>query len=332
MGLFKKKIEEFDEEVEENVDDVRKVKRQFKDLKPDNKRARKEPIKPWGTSERLTVLIVLLATVLTSGILGLSARNFKLPKLPQFKVPKLSEVNPFKEQVIIVGNKGSKISQEKIENTKKLFKEATNDYSGIYAFYIYDLKGNYYYGLNHQEKMQAASLIKLPVMYLSFKQLEKGNLNENEYKPLIEAMGKRSDNSAFTKMVNVLGKENISKAIAELGMPNTSLSENETTPEEIGIFFKKLYNDELLNIEHTKEFQSFMTETNFENWLRPGIPDDIELVHKYGRELHSVSDAGIIKGDKPFVIVIMTDGVIEREADQLFPKLTKLLYDEHTKE
>ena len=73
------------------------------------------------------------------------------------------DINPFKEQVITVGNKGSRISQEKIEKTKKLFKDATNDYSGIYAFYIYDINGDYYYGLNHQEVMQAASLIKLPV-------------------------------------------------------------------------------------------------------------------------------------------------------------------------
>ena len=44
------------------------------------------------------------------------------------------------------------------------------------------------------------------------------------------------------------------------------------------------------------------------------------------------TNAGIVKGDKPFVIVIMTDGVIEREADELIPKLSKLLYDNHTAE
>ena len=73
-----------------------------------------------------------------------------------------------------------------------------------------------------------------------------------------------------------------------------------------------------------------MTDTNFENWIRPGIPEDITFVHKYGREAHVVNDAGIVMSDKPFVMVIMTDGVIEREADDLIPKLAKLLYDEHT--
>lgn len=330
MGIFSRKK---DDDFEEDVDEVEEpIKRRFKDLKPENKRARKEPPKPWGSGERIFVLVVLLGTVLTSGILALSARNFKLPKMPALKLPEISSLNPFKDEVIVVGNKGSKISQEKIENTKNLFKEATNDYSGIYAFYIYDLNGDYFYGLNHQETMQAASLIKLPVMYLAYKEIALGNLSKDEYLPLIESMGKRSDNSAFNKMVGVLGKENINNTIFDLGMPNTSLSENETTPEEMGIFFKKLYKKELLSSSDTKELQGFMTDTIFEDWLRPGIPQDIKLVHKYGRELHSVSDAGIVMSDKPFVIVIMTDGVIEKEADELFPKLAKLLYDNHIKD
>lgn len=322
MGIFnRKKDEDIEDEFEQDEDEPRRVRRQFKDLKSENKRARKEPPKPWGKTERLVVLITLLATVLTSGVLALTARNFKLPQMPRLSVSSISSLNPFREQLITVGNKGSNTSKEKIERTKKAFKEATNEYSGIYAFYIYDINGDYYYGLNHQEVMQAASLIKLPVMYLAMK--------NDEDPALIEAMGKRSDNSAFNKMVSILGKENLNKAISDLGMSETSLSENLTTPEEIGIFFKKLYKNELLDESKTKKLEGYMTDTIFEDWLRPGIPGDITLVHKYGRELHSVNDAGIVMTDKPFVIVIMTDGVIEKEADELFPKLSKLLYDDH---
>ena len=319
MGLFnRKRDEDFDEE------EFEEPPRKFRDLNPENRKSRKEPIKPWGKKERLIVLFILLLTVITSGVLALTARNFKLPQLPAFKLSTISEMNPFKEQTIVVGNKGNKVTQEKIEKIKKLFKEATSDYSGIYAFYIYDIKGDYYFGLNHQEVMQAASLIKLPVMYLAMK--------ENKDKQLVEAMGKRSDNGAFVKMLDILGRENVNNTISSLGMPNTSVLKNTTTPEEIGMFFKKLYKNELLNEKDTKELEGYMTNTIFENWLRPGIPENIVVVHKYGRESSSVSDAGIIMSDRPFVMVIMTDGVIEREADELFPKLAKLLYDEHTRE
>ena len=325
MIFGRKQDEDFedDDELEESP------KRKFRDLKPENKRTRKEPLKPWGKKERLIVLVTLLTTVFTSGILALSARNFKLPKLPYINVSSIKDLNPFKEQVIVVGNKGSSISQEKIENTKKLFKEATNDYSGIYAFYIYDLNGDYYYGANYQEVMQAASLIKLPVMIATFKEINEGKLDANKYLPLIEAMGKRSDNNAFNELVKTLGKERINKEITSLGMSNTSLSENKTTPEEIGMFFKELYKNEILDEKDSNTLMGFMTDTIFENWLRPGIPSEIKLVHKYGREVHVVSDAGIVKSDRPFIMVIMTDGVIEKEADELFPKLSKLLYDNH---
>ena len=321
-----------DADFEDEVEEEEIPKRKFRDLRPENRRARKEPPKPWGKKERLIVLIILLVTVLTSGILALTARNFKLPNFPKIGIPNLSNFNIFKEQVIIVGNKGTKVNLAKIENTKKQFKSLTDDYSGIYAFYIYDLNGNYFYGENYQEKMQAASLIKLPVIYLTYLESQKGNLDINEYRSYLEAMGKRSDNQAFIKMVSILGKENINKAIINLGMSKTSLEENITTPEDIGLFFKKLKNYEILNKENTDEFLEFLTDTSCEKWLRPGIPSEIRLAHKYGREVHAVNDAGIVFSDKPFVLVIMTDGVVESEADKIFPELSKLLYNDQINE
>ena len=329
MIFNRKKDDDFDDELEEEEAPRR---RKFKDLNPENRKTRKEPPKPWGKKERMIVLIVLLSTVVTSGVLAITARNYKLPKLPRISLSNLSKYNPFKEQVIIVGNKGSSINIEKIENTKKEFINLTNNYSGIYAFYIYDLNGDYFYGSDYQELMQAASLIKLPVMYLAYKESERGNINLDEYKSLLEAMGQRSDNGAYLKMVSVLGKDKINIAIKDLGMNKTSLEDNVTTPEDVGLFFKKLYKDKILNKENTEEFLKFLTDTSFESWLRPGIPASIRLAHKYGREVHSISDAGIVFSDKPFVIVIMTDGVVESEADEAFPELTRILYNGQTNE
>lgn len=318
MAIFGKRKEEEFESEDEFEEQPRKISR----LRFKNRKTKNEPIKLWGKKERLSILLVLMATLLISGFLALSARNFKLAKLPRLSLINIDNLNPFKKQIIVVENMGSSVSIEKIENTKRLFREATNEYSGVYAFYIYDLEGNYSYGLNSKEVMQAASLIKLPVMYLALK----NDIDES----LIEAMGKKSDNFAFNKSVNMLGKEEINKTIINLGMVNTSLEKNLTTPEEVGYFFKKLYKGELLDSNKSKKLIDYMTDTIFEKWLRLGIPDSIVLSHKYGREVHVVNDAGIVFFNKPFVVVIMTDGVIEKEADELFPKLARLLYTEHT--
>lgn len=321
MGLFDRKREED----YEGTDEFEAPKR-IKNIKL-RKVGTKEISKPWGKYERIFVLIAILLTVGTSGFLSLRARNFKLPNTPSLKISfnRLVQLNPFREQTIVIGNGGTAVDLKKIESIKNTFTEMVSGYSGIYAFYIYDLNGGYYYGLNHQEKMQAASLIKLPVMYLAIKNDEDTNL--------ISVMGKKSDNQAFVKMVSILGKKNISQTIYnDLGMSKTSIDKNETTPEEIGLFFKKLYNNEILNKEKSRQFMDYLTNTNFEKWLRAGIPEEVIVSHKYGREERSVNDAGIIFSKKPFIMVIMTDGVIEKDADQLFPKLTKMLYDKHTED
>ena len=43
-------------------------------------------------------------------------------------------------------------------------------------------------------------------------------------------------------------------------------------------YFKKLYKNELLDQKKTNELEGYMTNTIFENWLRPGIPSDVILV------------------------------------------------------
>ena len=66
---------------------------------------------------------------------------------------------------------------------------------------------------------------------------------------------------------------------------------------------------------------------------KPVIPDfdeNIKVAHKYGRELHIVNDAGIVFSQKPYVVVIMSKGVVDEEADQAFPQLSKIIYEAET--
>ena len=157
--------------------------------------------------------------------------------------------------------------------------------------------------------MQAASLIKLPVMLYVNGKVDDSN---------IEAMGKRSDNVVFSQMRSKFGDTALQSYIDELGMKNTSIEKNETTPKEIGDFFKKFKDEPMME---------YLVDTIFEDWLPKGIPENIKIAHKYGREVHVINDAGVVYAEKPYVVVIMTQGVIEKEADEIFPELSKLVYD-----
>ena len=123
MSIFnRKKIKkdyEYDDEEYEEFEERAPSRRKFKDLNPENKKKRKEPVKPWGRRERLMILVVLLVTIFTSGILSLSARNYKLPGLPRFSLPSFD----WGEDTIII--EGNRQGREKAEKATNLFKDKT---------------------------------------------------------------------------------------------------------------------------------------------------------------------------------------------------------------
>ena len=319
MAFFgRKKEEDYEDEEYEYEESPRKIR----DLKPEH--SRKEPAKPWGKKERYIVLGILLGTILTSSLLAVSARGFKLPGLPRFSFSSFIFPNPFDEAVIKIG-KDVDIDIKRSGKITTSFREKTDKLSGVYALYVIDLSNNYSFGVNENEVMQAASLIKLPVMLYV-----QGKVDDSK----LEAMGKRSDNVVFNEMVKKFGSDTLQGYIDTLGMNKTSLSENETTPKEMGELLKTIYlNKQSLagEVGKSEKIMNYLTDTIFEDFLVKGVPENIRVAHKYGRELHVISDAGIVFSEEPYIVVIMTDGIIENEASNIFPTLSKLVYDEMTK-
>lgn len=310
MSVFGRKSE--DEEYDEEYEVEERRPRKIRDLNPRNKRKRKEPPKPWGKKERLIVLVILLVSVVTSSTLAVSARDFKLPGFPRFSLDlKDLKFNFFKGRTIIIGG-GTPEQVQSADEIVAKFESVTKKLSGTYALYVIDLNTSYSFGIDEEKVMQAASLIKLPVMHYV-----QGKVDDSK----LEAMGKRSDNTVFIEMRDTFGDEELQKYIFDLGMTNTSIAQNETTPKEIGDLFKKIY------LDKNEKLLGYLTDTIYENWLTKGVPNDIRVSHKYGREVHVVNDAGIIYSENPYIVVIMTEGVIENEADRVFPELSKLVYD-----
>ena len=317
-----------------------------------NKRGRKkkEPVKPWGKKERLIVLVILLSTIVTSAGLALSAREWKLPGMPRVRLPDNFEELLGEETIIIEGNRDD---SDKAFRASSLFKEKTKDLSGVYGLYVIRLDNGSSYGVNEGEIFQAASLIKLPVMVAMYMEEEEGNLDLDEkytlkesdktagsgslssknagyaltYRELVKLMGKQSDNTAFMICRDMLGDEKIQEVIIKAGMTNTSLEENETTSTDIGNFFESLWKGNLVTSESKDEILESLTGTIYENHLAAGIPDNVQVAHKYGRETHVVNDAGIVFYDQPYVVVMVSKGVVEKEADLIIPELARMIYE-----
>lgn len=206
-------------------------------------------------------------------------------------------------------------------------KELTKDLRGVYGLYVYRLDSRESYGIKKTEVFPAASLIKLPVMLAVYQEGERGNLKLDDYREKVEVMGQRSDNAAFNQMVKLLGQEKIQEIINNLGMTKTSLAENETTPMEIGLFFQKLYEEELVTNDHRVEIFSFLTDSIYEDRIPAGLPENVLVVHKIGTELGSFSDAGIVFSEKPFILVIISKDARETEASEVLPKIAAAIWE-----
>jgi len=315
------------------------------------KRKKNKPPKPWGKKERLLVFSVFIVTVLMAAFLSLGSRSWKLPGLSRIEIPK---IKLFSSETVVIGPGKSK-TDEQYENEKEIkdvFDKLTDDLTGVYSYYIVDLKNNYEFGSRDKTVMQAASLIKLPVFTTLYQEAEKGNIDldsiytlknsdkvggsgslsskaegiEITYRKLAEYMGKQSDNTAFNILKNLLGKEKVQSVTYQIGMDDTSLAENETTAFDVGIFFEKLYDGEIVNDQSKNEIIGFLTDTIYEDWISKGIPN-VRVAHKYGREINVTNDAGIVFSKNPFVLVILSEGIIYKESDEVIPEIAKMVFE-----
>lgn len=223
----------------------------------------------------------------------------------------------------------STVSQEEKFDPSPILTEIKNlivNLRGSYGVYVYRFADDQEYGLNQTEIFPAASLMKLPVMLLVYQEAEKGNLKLDDYRELVKVMGQRSDNAAYNQLVKYFGKEKIQALIDNLGMEKTTIVKDDTAPADIGLLWRKLYQDVFISKSHQQELLGFLTDTIFEDRIPAGIPENIRVSHKIGTEMGVFSDAGIVFAPQPFVIVIMSKNAKESEAKEVIPQITKAVW------
>ncbi|MDP3888717.1 MAG: serine hydrolase [bacterium] len=229
----------------------------------------------------------------------------------------------------------------------------TGTLQGNYGVYVYNLSTKENFGILQDDIFTAASLMKLPVILTLYLEVENGNLSLDTkyalrqedkrigagslagqslgktytYRQLVQLMGHLSDNTAYAAMSRILGPAKIQNVIDNLGMSHTSFDQNDTTPSDMGLFFRKLYGGSIVSREHRDEILSFITNTAYEDRIPAGVPQGVKVSHKIGNEIGVFSDAGIVFDDRPFVLVIMSKNALETEAKTTLPKITQAVWN-----
>jgi len=287
---------------------------------------------------RQAVIVLLVVTV------GLAFFFHFLSFLPEFW-------RKFRSPIIIKsGVRSNSVEASPIE--KDLWR-LVGQAKGVYGVCIVDLDKGETFGINESEVFPAASLMKLPLIYAFYQQVELGKIDPDEQyslreedkvrgtgsvyrqpagttytlRQLITLVGKQSDNTAQNVLVEILEKEKIQAAIADLEMKQTSYANWETTPQDVAIFWQKLATGQILTPDHRQEILDSLTDTIFEEQIPAGLPKGIKVAHKVGVDEGVLHDAGVVLSDQPFVLVLMSKDVDIDKAKELFPKITELVWD-----
>lgn len=207
---------------------------------------------------------------------------------------------------------------------------------------------------NSNEVYRSASLIKLPILLETLRQLEAGKLQKERLvtigeddkigdtgvlqamkvtqlpvQDLLSLMIIVSDNSATNLMIDLIGKSSINSTISRIGMKNSILQrkmldfdsiqsgrDNLTTAADIALCLKEGVAGRSLNKHSRETFHSFLLQQQFKDKL-PYYMDDslLKIGNKTGELPGNEHDCGIITyGKKQAFIVVLIDGISNPES------------------
>lgn len=245
---------------------------------------------------------------------------------------------------------------------EKVVQESLKGTKGEYAVAVKNLKTGESYFLNSQKKFDTGSLYKLWVMAEAYRQIEKGELKEDEVlsggisdlnttfeissdsaelttgsislpvRFALKQMITISHNYAALLLAERVRHSRINKLLDDYGLNSSSLGVGNEAPASTAAdmlkFFEKLYMGELGNTISTKKMLDLLKDQRLNKKLPRYFPENVEIAHKTGEIDYFSHDAGIVftkKGD--YAIVVLSKTINPPAAEERIGRISKGVYD-----
>lgn len=190
--------------------------------------------------------------------------------------------------------------------------------------------------INQETRFWPASLSKMPTALVVMKKIERGQWKlSNELilmyedrndafgtlykkpagtKLTIEALLKEliinSDDTAHRILIRNLSGEEFEEMLSALGMEEMYDEDYNITAKEYSRIFRALYSSSFLKREYSQMLLSWLSDTQFNEFLDSGIPDTVPFAHKIGEHdpQQTYLDSGIVYvPNRPYLITVMVD-------------------------
>lgn len=219
---------------------------------------------------------------------------------------------------------------------------------GKVGFYYKNLITGESFGYHEKEAFEAASVIKIPVLMEAYQRIFDNRLSREQIfkvqkedklpscgaltymhdglevtvKDLCTLMIILSDNTATNILIKFLGMDYINETIHKFGGQVTKVNrllfdteqsakgvQNYISPEDIGLFFEKMYHGTMISEDISKEMLEILKCQRLNGKIPFFITDGTKVAHKTGEDSGITHDAGIVFAEEPFVICFCSNEV-----------------------
>lgn len=226
---------------------------------------------------------------------------------------------------------------------KGVVEKSMEGVKGRYGIYIKNLKTKEDYFSKENEVFSSGSLYKLWVMEEVFKRVNEGTLKENEVLSAdIDYLNRRFDVSpekaeltgggikqavllAVEQMITI--SHNYS-AMLLLDKLSDDKIRQETTPEEVGLFFENLYKRQIINGDYSNKMLDILSRQKINDRIPKLLPPETRIAHKTADLSFFEHDAGIVfspKGD--YIFVVLSESNMPDAAGKRIAELSKAVFD-----
>ncbi len=239
---------------------------------------------------------------------------------------------------------------------------------GKLAVYCKNLVTGEILDYNGDIPMMAASVIKIPVLIETFRQIQAGMLKKDQLYVLEEGdkltscgclnrmhaglnltvqdlynlMIILSDNTATNILIRLLGgTEEINGSLAKMGYQTCRVNrllfdseasdkgiENYVSGREIGDMLEKMYRGKMIDRKSSEEMLEIMKSQRLKNKIPFYFQGCVPIAHKTGEDDGITHDVGIIFGSQPFILCCMSNETDCTRFNRFIQKLAWSLYRE----
>ncbi|PIP26821.1 MAG: hypothetical protein COX31_00210 [Candidatus Moranbacteria bacterium CG23_combo_of_CG06-09_8_20_14_all_40_16] len=209
--------------------------------------------------------------------------------------------------------------------------------------------------INKDAQFWPASLLKVPVTMAVAKKIEKGEWKwDNKlvlmagdkdekfgtlYKEptgstftieeLVRRSLKDSDNTANFILVRNLELKEIEEVYEHIGTGDFFSSAGDIGAKKYSANLRALYNSSYLNEGSSQKLLGYLSETEFSEYLKSGLPENIAFAHKIGidEERKVYMDSGIVyASQRPYILTVMISGKEKKDAQEIMKNVSELAF------